>query len=108
MYCSSSLMTPRQHRRPQIEQTDLLGADRTGGLRRQFGETCRDIDDERHQGLSSGEGDGILAHLIRGGDLSQWGLCSAIARMSQDIEDYDRATELERIGGKLIELPKND
>jgi hypothetical protein len=59
-------------------------------------------------GLSEGEGTGILSHLIRGGDLSQWGLISAVTRFSQDLVDYDRATELERIGGKIMELPKSD
>jgi Domain of unknown function (DUF932) len=59
-------------------------------------------------GLSEGEGAGVLAHLIRGGDLSQWGLVSAVTRFSQDVADYDRATELERIGGRLVELPKAD
>jgi hypothetical protein len=28
--------------------------------------------------------------------------------MSQDVDDYDRASELERLGGKVIELPRND
>ena len=55
-------------------------------------------------GLTQDEGNGVLAHLIRGGDLSQWGLCSAITRYSQDVESYDRATDLERIGGRVVEL----
>jgi hypothetical protein len=59
-------------------------------------------------GLSDQEGAGVLAHLIRGGDLSQWGLVSAVTRFSQDLEDYDRVTELERIGGRLVELPRTD
>lgn len=57
--------------------------------------------------LTDAEGAGVLAHLIRGGDLSRWGLSSAITRHSQDVEDYDRATDLERIGGRLIELPRD-
>ncbi len=56
-------------------------------------------------GLSDQEGAGVLAQLIRGGDLSQWGLCSAITSHSQEVADYDRATELERIGGRLVDLP---
>ena len=56
-------------------------------------------------GLTEEEGAGILAHLIRGGDLSRWGLCSAVTRFTQDLGSYDRATDLERVGGKLIELP---
>jgi len=62
----------------------------------------------RRFSLSADEGAGVLAHLIRGGDLTQWGLCSAITRHSQDLADYDRATELERIGGRLVELPRSD
>jgi len=54
--------------------------------------------------LTETEGAGILAHLLRGGEFNQWGLSSAITRHSQDIEDYDRATDLERIGGHVIEL----
>ena len=59
-------------------------------------------------GLTQDEGDGVLAHLIRGGDLSQWGLCSAITCYSQDVASYDRATDLERIGGRLVELPRTE
>lgn len=58
--------------------------------------------------MSEGEGKGVLAHLISGGDLSQWGLCSAITRAAQDTTDYDRSTEMERIGGRLIEMDKAD
>lgn len=58
--------------------------------------------------LNEGESAGILAHLIRGGDLTQWGLCSAVTRYSQDVVNYDRSTELERIGGRLVELPRTD
>jgi hypothetical protein len=46
--------------------------------------------------------------LIRGGDLTQYGLSNAVTQMSQDIEDYDRASDLERMGGQIIELPKSD
>jgi len=47
---------------------------------------------------------GVLRHLIVEGDLSGYGLVNAVTHYSQDVEDYDRATELETIGGKLIEL----
>lgn len=58
--------------------------------------------------LTEGESAGILAHLIRGGDLTQWGMCSAVTRYSQDVASYDRASELERIGGRLVELPQGE
>jgi hypothetical protein len=41
-------------------------------------------------------------------DLSRLGLHNAVTRYSQDVESYDRAPELERIGAQVIELPKND
>ncbi len=58
--------------------------------------------------LATEEREGVLAHLIRGGDLSQWGLSSAITRFSQDVGDYERATDLERIGGRLLDLAGRD
>lgn len=58
--------------------------------------------------LNETERGGVLAHLIEGGDLSQWGLSSAVTRMSQDVGSYDRASELEVIGSKIVELPDTD
>ena len=54
--------------------------------------------------LNDSETSGVLKHLITGGDLSKWGAANAITRYSQDVESYDRATELEAIGGDVIEL----
>ena len=47
---------------------------------------------------------GVLRHLVSGGDLSGYGLVNAVTHYSQDVQDYDRATEFEALGGKLIEL----
>lgn len=59
-------------------------------------------------GFTQDEGSSIMRHLIEGGDLSQYGLMNAVTRFAQDDQvDYDRATELERIGGKVIELNKS-
>jgi hypothetical protein len=55
-------------------------------------------------GIGTDEGGGILNELIRGGDLSRYGLHNAITRYSQQVDDYDRATELERAGGQVIEM----
>lgn len=57
-----------------------------------------------HFGLHDDEKAGVLRHLIDGGDLSQYGLLNAYTRQSQDVESYERATELERFGGELVEL----
>lgn len=58
-------------------------------------------------GLNEGEKTSVLRHLITGGDLSRYGLYNAITRTAEDVEDYDRATDFERLGGKVIELPRN-
>jgi len=56
-------------------------------------------------GFTQDEGTSIMRHLIEGGDLSQYGLAQAVTRFAQDeIVTYDRSTELERIGGRIIEL----
>jgi hypothetical protein len=55
---------------------------------------------ERHDAERSG----VLRHLISQGDLSGYGLVNAVTHFSQEPEDYDRATEFEALGGKLIEL----
>jgi hypothetical protein len=62
---------------------------------------------EKYQ-LNDGERSGILTHLIKEGDLTQYGLVNAITRYSQDIVDYDRATDIERLGGVVLELPKSE
>ena len=61
---------------------------------------------EKH-GFNEDEKKSVLAHLIERGDLSQWGLSSAITRTAEDVESYDRASELETVGGQVIELPAN-
>ena len=55
-------------------------------------------------GLLESEQSDVLTHLIQGGDLSQWGLVNAITRTSQDVNSYDRATELERFGGQVLAM----
>lgn len=53
------------------------------------------------------QGDAIMRHLIEGGDLSRWGLANAVTRTASDEIDYESATELERAGGRIIDLPKS-
>ena len=58
-------------------------------------------------GISESAKDNILTHLIREGDTSLYGLANAVTRYSQDVEDYDSATDLEAIGGKMINMPQS-
>lgn len=57
-------------------------------------------------GLNQNEQDGILKYLIEGGDLSLYGLSNAITRTSQDVESYDRATQLESLGWQVATIPE--
>lgn len=54
--------------------------------------------------FSESEGQGILGHLIEGGDLSLYGLANAVTRQAQDVESYDRSTELEAAGYKILTM----
>lgn len=56
--------------------------------------------------ITKEEGAGVLQHLIEGKSLSQYGLANAVTRYSQDVENYDRATELEAIGYNILAMPQ--
>lgn len=58
--------------------------------------------------LNDGERAGVLRHLISAGQLSGYGLVNAVTHYSQEVEDYDRATEFEALGGRLIDLPAHE
>lgn len=59
-------------------------------------------------GILEGEKQGILQRLIEGGDLTRYGVHGAITRHSADLLDYDRATDLERTGGQIVQLGKQE
>jgi hypothetical protein len=58
--------------------------------------------------LNDAERAGVLRHLIAEGQLSGYGLVNAVTHYSQEVEDYDRATEFEALGGRLIDLPAHE
>jgi len=62
----------------------------------------------KRYGMNDGERDSVLKHLIKGGDLSRYGLFNAVTRAAEDLPDYDRATQFERFGGDIIELSPKD
>lgn len=45
----------------------------------------------------------VGAHYLAGSDYTQYGLVNAVTRASQDIDDYNRATEFEKFGGQLLD-----
>ena len=50
----------------------------------------------------------MLRHLVVEGDLIAYGLVNAVTDYSQEVVEYDRVTDFEALGGKLIELPASD
>jgi hypothetical protein len=58
--------------------------------------------------LTEEERAGILRHFIEGADLSLFGVMNAFTGYSQEIVDYDRATDFEVLGGKLLELTSKE
>lgn len=62
----------------------------------------------KNHGFTEGERKSVLAHLIKGGDLSLFGLAQAVTRTAEDLADYNRATDFERVGGKMLDLTRNE
>lgn len=65
-------------------------------------ETIEDV--TKRYNLNQDEGKDILSRLLQGGDFTQWGLSSAVTNLANDLDDYDRSTDLEKIGGQIIDL----
>ena len=55
-------------------------------------------------GITQNESEGVLGHLIDGGDLSLYGMANAVTRFAQDVGSYDRSTELEATGYKILTM----
>jgi len=62
----------------------------------------------KHFGMSDGERGAVLNALIKGGNMTRYGLFNAVTRAAEDLPDYDRASEFEQFGGRVIELPRSD
>lgn len=58
--------------------------------------------------ISNLERDRILDRFFDGGMKTRWGLVNAVTEASKEATGYDRATELEVIGGKVLALPDPD
>lgn len=58
--------------------------------------------------LPEEEQDNILAFLLRDNDLTQYGTAQAITRFAQDAPSYDRSSDLEQIGGEVIDLTPSE
>jgi len=56
--------------------------------------------------LSSSEAEKVTESLIMNRDYSQWGMVNAITATANVVDDYDRASELEVLGGQILTFPK--
>lgn len=54
--------------------------------------------------IKKDEKSGIMEHLYQRRDYTLYGLSNAITEMSQKVDDYDRATELEEVGYKVLNM----
>jgi hypothetical protein len=59
----------------------------------------------REYALYKTEHENVLDNLIRDGDFSVYGLANAVTKASQSVKSYDRATELEGYGWRLMNTP---
>lgn len=59
-------------------------------------------------GWNETEKESVLNHLIKGGDMTQYGLLNAVTRTAQDLSSYDRAVEFEKQGGEIMLLSPRD
>ncbi len=55
--------------------------------------------------LTESERNNIFSSLVRNDDHTRYGLLNAVTEASKLAKNYDRATELERIGGDILALP---
>lgn len=57
-------------------------------------------------GFTKKESGGILHHLIRDGEFSLYGLANAVTRAAQDVESYDRSTEMESVSYSILGMSR--
>lgn len=59
-------------------------------------------------GATDAEAAGILKDLIKGADLTAWGMVNAVTAQAKKAKNYDRSIELEQAGGRLINLSRKE
>ncbi len=54
------------------------------------------------------EAEELLHRLIEGKDFSQYGMANAVTTMANDVGNYDRAVDYERVGGNIAFMNENE
>lgn len=52
--------------------------------------------------INDGEKAKVLENLIRDQDYTLWGMSNAVTRLGNEVENYNRAIELEELGGQIL------
>lgn len=58
--------------------------------------------------LSDPQGEVLFENLVREHNYTKWGLSNAITAIANNTEDYEEATRLELIGGKIVNLAPSE
>ena len=58
--------------------------------------------------LTDGEREKAKLSFARLGNYTKWGMMNAVTEVANTHESYDRASELEVMGGKIISMPNRD
>lgn len=58
--------------------------------------------------LNDGEKNSVLENLIMDQNYSRWGALNAVTKVANDHLDYDRASELEALGGRILTLTPSE
>lgn len=59
-------------------------------------------------GLNADEKTSVLENLIQDRDYSRWGALNAVTKVANTHDDYDRASELETLGGRILNLNQSE
>jgi len=59
-------------------------------------------------GLSLAEQESALINLLEGRDYTKWGALNAVTKIANTAESYDRASELEELGGAILDITNSE
>jgi hypothetical protein len=87
----------------------IVSAMRTGTTAKITGDVPAVVElASKNYGIIEKESQGVLDFLIRGGDLSLYGLANAVTRQAQEVKSYDRSTELEMTAWQMLSMSRRE
>jgi hypothetical protein len=93
----------------QIQFERIVSAMRTGTTAKITGDVPGVVElASKSYGITDKESEGVLDYLIRGNDLSLYGLANAVTHKAQDVISYDRSTELEMTAWSMLNMSRKD